>query len=107
MAVLVKKFKKGDMVQVMSGKDRGKQARILSIFQRTGRLSLEGVFSLRKHRRPRKQGEKGEIVTLSRPVAASKIQLVCPHCHKPTRIGFMTKNRGKERVCRKCDSSIS
>lgn len=107
MTVGVKKLKKGDMIQVMSGTERGKQAKILHVHQASGRVSLENVFTLKKHRRPRKQGEKGEIVTMARFISAAKLQLICPRCKKPTRVGFSVQDGKKRRVCRKCKGDIS
>ena len=104
MSAIVRKLKKGDMVQVLSGVERGKQAKVTHIYPESRRVTLEGLFVSHKHRKPRKSGEKGEIVTVARSVSVSKLQVVCPRCKKPARIGFVTEAGKKKRVCKKCNA---
>ncbi|KKU47157.1 MAG: 50S ribosomal protein L24 [Parcubacteria group bacterium GW2011_GWF2_46_8] len=95
MSAIVRKLKKGDMVQVLSGVERGKQAKVTHIYPESRRVTLEGLFVSHKHRKPRKSGEK---------VSVSKLQVVCPRCKKPARIGFVTEAGKKKRVCKKCNA---
>jgi large subunit ribosomal protein L24 len=106
MKGITRKFKKGDTVKVLSGAERGKQAKIARILLASQRVILEGLFTSHKHRRPRKQGEKGEIITVARPISTSKLQLICPQCKKPVRVGFTGAGKDKKRVCKKCQATF-
>ena len=99
--------KKGDTIVVLSGKDRGKQGKVLKSDPKGGKVIVEGVNVAMKHRKPRKQGEEGGIVKMETPIYACKVMLVCPKCGKPTRPAFRILDDGsKTRVCRKCGETI-
>lgn len=99
------KIKKGDTVVVMAGKNRGKRGKVERVFPKEGRVLIPGVNEYKKH--VKKQGERaGEIVTLSRPMKASVVAVVCPKCKQPTRVGYRLVDDKKIRVCRKCDGVI-
>lgn len=100
------KIKKGDTVKIISGKDRGKSGKVLKIFSKSGKLTVDGINLYKKHVRPKRQGEKGEIVTLVRPLNASNAMLLCPQCKKTTRIGCRFEANNKVRYCKKCQSTI-
>lgn len=99
------KIKKGDTVVMLSGKDRGREAKVEKVLVKENRLLLPGLNQYKKHRKPA-QGQPGEIVTLSRPVTVAKVALVCPKCKKPTRVGFQISGDKKLRICRKCKAQI-
>lgn len=101
-------IKKNDLVKVLSGKDRGKSGKVLGVFPKAGTALVEGINIRKRHRRPRRQGEKGQIVQFPSPIRISKVMLICPSCKKTTR-PKKTKNDsgGKIRICRKCGSAIS
>ena len=100
-------IKKGDTIVVLSGKDKGKQGKILKSDPKGGKVIVEGVNVAMKHRKPRKQGEEGGIVKMETPIYAGKVMLVCPKCGKPTRPAFRILDDGsKARVCRKCGETI-
>ena len=100
-------IKKGDTIVVLSGKDKGKQGKILKSDPKGGKVIVEGVNVAMKHRKPRKQGEEGGIVKMETPIYACKVMLVCPKCGKPTRPAFRILDDGsKVRVCRKCGETI-
>lgn len=104
------KIKKDDLVKVISGNDKGKEGKILVVFPEKNKVIIEGVNIIKKHTRPKSQTEQGGIVSKEAPVDISKIMLICPSCHLPTRIGFKPdpKNkRNKKRICRKCGAAIS
>lgn len=86
-------IKKGDTVRVIAGKDRGKTGKVVHVIPSAGRVTVEGVNVYKKHVRPKRQGEKGETVEVSRPLNASNVMLLCPSCGEPTRLG---------RSCKKC-----
>ena len=100
------KVKKGDLVKVLSGKDKNKQEKILRVLPKTGRVVLEGLFLVKKHSRPKKAGEKGQLVEVPQAINFSKVMLVCPHCSRPTRVGYVVAAGKKERICRRCQNKI-
>jgi len=101
------KIKKGDKVQIMKGKDRGKSAKILNVFLKDSRVLLDGLNLYKKNTKPKRQGEKGQLVTVPRPVRVDNVQIVCTSCGKPTRIGIKVgPNNKKSRYCKKCNATI-
>ena len=101
------KLKKGDTVQVIAGKDSGKQGKILSTQAETGKVVVEGINVATVHTKPRKQGEQGGIIKREAALYACKVMLVCPKCHKTTRIGIKVAEDGtKTRVCKRCANTI-
>ncbi len=100
------KIKTNDNVKVISGKDKGKTGKVIQVFKAEGKVVVEDVNKIKKHIRSRKQGEKGQVIELSGPMAASKVMLVCPRCSKPTRIGAKIDGDKKFRVCSKCHEVI-
>ena len=99
-------IKKDDKVIVLSGKDKGKQGKVLVAEPKTGKVIVEGVNTASKHQKPRKQGEEGGIIKVETPIYASKVQLVCPKCGKGTRVGHKLVDGKKTRVCKKCGAEI-
>ena len=99
-------IKKDDKVVVLSGKDKGKEGKILSADPKALKVIVEGVNVATKHQKPRKQGEEGGIIKVETPIYASKVQLVCPKCGKATRVGHKVEGDKKVRVCKKCGAEI-
>ena len=99
-------IKKDDKVVVLSGKDKGKQGKILVSDPKAAKVIVEGVNVATKHQKPRKQGEEGGIIKVETPIYASKVQLVCPKCGKGTRVGHKIVDGKKVRVCKKCGAEI-
>ena len=99
-------IKKDDLVVVLSGKDKGKQGKILSVLPKESKVIVEGVNVATRHTKPRKQGEQGGIVKREAPIYACKVQKVCPKCNKPTRIGHKVEGGKKVRICKKCGAEI-
>lgn len=97
---------KGDTVLIISGKDRGKKGKVLKCFPKAGRILVEGVNLRKKHQKPKKSGEKGQIIELSSPINISNVEILCSKCGKPTRIGFKVEGGKKYRVCNKCEQEI-
>ena len=91
---------------MLSGKDRGKTGVVLKVSPTTGRIMIEGLNIFKKHSRPRKQGEKGQLVEVSRSVNASNVMLICPSCKVPTRVGHRVEGNRNVRFCKKCKSII-
>ncbi len=95
------KLKKGDQVQIIAGKDKGKKGRVLRIDRMTERVIVEGLNMVKKTQRPKSQNDKGGIIEIEAAVAASNIMVICKKCG-PTRIGINVDGDSKSRVCRKC-----
>ncbi len=100
------KIKKGDNVLIIAGKDKGKKAKVLRSFPSNNLVLIEGVNIKKAHKRPKKQGEKGQVVEMPVPFHASKVQIICSKCDKPTRIGYRIERDNKVRVCKKCGVEI-
>jgi large subunit ribosomal protein L24 len=100
------KLKKGDQVVIISGKDRGKRGKILDVFPSEARVVVEGVNIRKKHVRPKKSGEKGQVVQTPAPLAVSNLKLICPKCGQPTKVGYKVVEDKKYRLCKKCGQEI-
>ena len=98
--------KKGDTVVVLSGKDRGKQGKVLGTVPADGKVVVEGINMVTCHIKPRKQGEEGGIVKREAAIYASKVQVVCPKCSKATRVAHKVENGKKTRVCKRCGAEL-
>jgi large subunit ribosomal protein L24 len=104
------KVRKGDHVRVMTGKDRGKEGRVLAVYPRDNRLLVEGVNVVKRHLKLRpargRAGQEGGIISKEAPLAVSNVQVVCPSCG-PTRVGYQISADGtKTRICRKCGGEL-
>ncbi|MDP2695880.1 MAG: 50S ribosomal protein L24 [bacterium] len=99
-------IKKGDTVKIMSGKDRTKTGKVISVYAERNAVLIDGLNLFKKHRRPQKQGEKGEIITVPRPLSASKVMIVCSNCGEASRMGHKFEGDVKLRYCKKCQGTI-
>ena len=96
-------IKTGDNVVVISGKDKGKKGKVLSVDAASRKVIVEGVNMATKHVKPRKQGEQSGIISQEAAIYACKVMHVCPSCGKATRIGYKLLDDGsKVRICKKC-----
>ncbi len=100
------KIKKGDNVIVLKGKDRGKKGKVQQVFPKEGKFIVEGMNIRKKHIKPRKAGEKGQIVQTLGRMQGSNVALVCPKCSKPVRIGYVMQGLKKYRSCKNCKATI-
>lgn len=98
--------KKDDLVVVLSGKDKGKEGKVMSADPKSGKVIVQGINMASRHRKPRKQGEEGGIIKMETPIYACKVMHVCPKCKKPTRPAQKVTEGGKVRVCKKCGAEI-
>jgi large subunit ribosomal protein L24 len=102
--------KKGDTVIVRSGKDRGAKGKVLLTLPKDNRVLVEGVNRVKKHTKvttTQRGAQTGGIVTQEAPVHVSNVQVVCPNCSKPTRVGYRTNDEGRSvRTCRKCGGDV-
>lgn len=99
-------IKKDDKVVVLSGKDKGKQGKVMIADPKAMKVVVEGVNVATKHQKAQKQGQEGGIIKVETPIYASKVQLVCPKCGKGTRVAHKTTDGKKVRVCKKCGAEI-
>ena len=106
MSLIKLHVKKGDTVVVLSGKDKGKQGKIISAMPKAAKVVVEGVNKVKRHSKPSLKVPQGGILTKEMPLHACKVQLVCPACNKPTRIGHKEVNGKNARVCKKCGEVI-
>ena len=99
-------IRKDDKVVVISGKDKGKEGKVLIANPKEGKLVVEGVNVATKHQKPRKQGEEGGIIKVETPIYACKVMVICPKCGKPTRVAHKLDAGKKVRVCKKCGAEL-
>ena len=98
--------KTGDTAVVLSGKEKGKRGKILSVNPKKGMVVIEGVNMIKCHTKPRRQGETGGIVKREAAIYASKVQVVCPKCNKGTRVAHKIEGGKKIRVCKHCGAEL-
>jgi large subunit ribosomal protein L24 len=108
MSRLATPIRKNDNVVVMTGKDRGKRGRVVRVVPEKNRVVVEGVNIVKRHTKANPQRNvKGGIVEREAPLHASNVQIVCPECGKPTRIGRRILGDGRKvRICRKCEGVV-
>jgi len=99
--------KTGDTVVVLSGKDKGKKGKVLAVSPKEGKVIVEKINIVSKHIKPRRMGEPGGIIKAEGAMYASKVQVVCPRCKQPTRVGHKIYEDGtKSRICVKCGEAL-
>ncbi len=106
------KLHKGDNVKIMVGKDGGKSGKITEVDNANGKIMISGLNVIKKHKKPTKQGEKGQTISISRFIPISNVQLLCKGCDRPTRIGYRidpSAGSGQEkkiRICKRCKVAV-
>ena len=99
--------RKGDNVIVLSGKDKGKKGKVLSVIPKSGKVIIEGVAMATKHKKPRSQADVGGILHQETPIYACKVMHICDKCGQPTRIARKVLEDGSiARVCKKCNEIL-
>ena len=98
--------RKDDKVVVLSGRDKGKEGKVLTAMPKDNKVIVEGVSVASRHMKPRKQGDQGGIIKMETPIYASKVMVVCPKCGKPTRVAHKIADGKKLRVCKKCGGEL-
>ena len=100
------RLREGDTVQVISGKDKGKESRIIKVIPAKNRIIVENVNTAKKHQRPQGQQMQGGIIDKDMPIDASNVMIVCSECG-PTRIAHDFDSDGEKfRTCSKCGSAL-
>jgi len=101
------KVKKGEIVKVTVGKDRGKTGKIEKVLPKQKKVLVEGVNVYRKHQKPRGEKQPGGIIEINKPLPVANVALICPHCQQSTRVGFKFDRQGrKQRFCKKCQETF-
>ena len=101
------RIKKGDLVQVISGRDKGKTGKILSVVTNKQKIFVEKLNLIKRHTRPNQKNRQGGIIEKEAPLHISKVMLVCSNCGKPARVGIRQLEDGnKLRICRRCEEVI-
>ncbi len=100
------KLKKGDNVTVISGKDRGKRGKILAVYLARARALVEGINIFKKHQKPKRQGEKGETISVPRSINISNVQFYCGSCSRGVRLGYHLEGEAKVRNCVRCKRTV-
>jgi len=96
-----------DTIIVLTGRDKGKEGKVMSSDPKAGTVLVAGVNVAKRHKKPRKQGDPGGIISKETPIMANKVMRVCPKCDKPTRPAYRFDESGKKvRVCKKCSADI-
>ncbi len=99
------KLRKNDTVKVMTGREKGKTGRVVTIDRVKMRAVVEGLNMVKKAVKQKKQNQKAGITSVEAPLALGKLMIVCKKCG-PTRIGYSMTENGKKRVCRKCGGDL-
>ncbi|MBI2463295.1 MAG: 50S ribosomal protein L24 [Candidatus Spechtbacteria bacterium] len=100
------KLKKGDIVVITKGKDRGKKAKILRAFPSVEKIMVEGVNIHKRHRRRRSQREKGQIISMPVPFSVSNVKIVCGKCNRAARVQYQGHGKEKVRICSSCSEKL-
>ena len=99
-------IRKGDTVVIRTGKDHGKTGTVVKVAPNDDKITVGGLNLFKKRVRPKKQGQKGEMVEVPRPLPRSRVMLVCPNCKKATRLGARIEGTQKIRYCKKCEAAV-
>jgi large subunit ribosomal protein L24 len=100
------KIKKGDNVLIITGKDKGRTGKVLKSLPKEGGVLVEGMNLKKKAVKAKRQGEKGQMVSISAVLDVSNIKLICPKCAKAVRVGYKIEGDKKDRICKKCKQKI-
>lgn len=101
------RIKKNDQVMVMTGKDKGKKGRVMQVNTDHNTVLVEKINYKKVAARKTQANPKGGILQMEKPLSASNVQLVCPRCSKPTRVGYSILSNGeKQRICKKCSEVL-
>ena len=100
------KIKKGDKIKIIAGKDRGREGVVEKVIPKERKVVVAGCNLYKKHVKPRREGDKGGVIEITRPLDTAKVALICPKCKKTTRVGYKIQGKEKFRICRRCGERI-
>ncbi len=103
----MRKIRKGDIAEVIKGRDAGKKGKVIQVFPETKRALVEGIHLVKKHKRQTRQDQQGGIISIESPVSISNLLAFCKRCNRGVRVGFMlAKDKTKFRFCKTCKEAI-
>lgn len=100
------RIKKNDNVLVLSGKDSGKSGLVERVFPSEGKIIVKGIAAAKKSVKPSRKNPQGGIIDINQKIDISNAMIICPSCGKPTKISVKVTDKGRNRVCKKCDQSL-
>ena len=101
------KIQSGDKVKIIKGKDKGRNGIVKKSLRDRKKLVIEGVNIYKKHQKPQGEKKPGGIITVNKPIRVENVQLICPKCNQPARVGYRKeKDNQKYRICKKCREII-
>lgn len=100
------KLKRNDEVIVIRGKDKDKKGKIEKVISSENKVLIPGLNIYKRHMKSRMQNKPSEIIEITKPFFVSNVALICPNCHKKTRVGYKIENKEKIRICKKCNKTI-
>jgi large subunit ribosomal protein L24 len=100
------RLRKGDTVQAMKGKDKGKKGRVLTVFVDKKKALVEGINMLKKHKRRTQKDQQGGIISIESPISLSNLMIVCKSCNRPVRVGVKITDTTKTRICKSCKETL-
>lgn len=101
------KIRKGDTVEVTKGKDAGKKGKVIEVLTANNKVLVEGINTVKKHKRQTRQDQTGGIISVERPLSVANVLVYCKNCDRGVRIGFSRLQDGtKTRLCKRCKESI-
>jgi large subunit ribosomal protein L24 len=100
------KIKKGDTVLIIAGNDKSRTGKVIKVFSENQKILVEGINLQKRHKRPRKEGEKGQIIEKSGAISISNVKLICPKCNKPAKINITRDKKTRLRVCKNCNQTF-
>lgn len=102
----MRKIKKGDTVEIIKGKDVGRQGEVVKVLRDKDKVIVENLNLYKRHVRGDGQDKESAIVDVPRPIHVSNVMLMCEACGEPSRVGFEIKGGKKYRVCKKCGKPV-
>jgi len=99
---MAERIRKGDQVEVVAGKDKGRRGTVLRVLPDKGRVVIEGVNKQKRHQKANRKVMQAGIITREGPIHLSNVMLYCSHCGKPVRVGSRLNGEVRERVCASC-----
>lgn len=100
------RIKKGDLVYVITGKEKSKTGKVLKVIENGKRLLIEKLNIVKKHTKPTQENPRGGINEKEAPIATSNAMIFCSKCNKPVRVGIKFENTKKIRICKKCSQVL-
>ncbi|MBD3284954.1 50S ribosomal protein L24 [candidate division WOR-3 bacterium] len=99
-------IRKGDLVEVITGEDKGRQGKVLAVDARKGKVLIEGINMVKRHERPRGSSKPGGIIDKPAYIDRSNVMLICPKCSRRSRASWVRRGDKRIRVCKKCGGEL-